>query len=105
MPRNVEIKARIASVEALLPHVCALADGEAQPIVQDDVFFRVSMGGLKLCEFADGSAELIHYRRPDNAQVRLSDCERAAMPAAQPLRGVLERVALANVDIAADTGA
>lgn len=65
MARNTEIKARIASVEALLPTALALADGPPESIAQDDTFFRVPQGRLKLREFADGTAQLIHYHRPD----------------------------------------
>ena len=68
MPRNIEIKARIASVEALLAAARALADGEAEAIEQDDTFFAVAMGRLKLRQFADGSAELIHYHRADGPE-------------------------------------
>ena len=67
MPANVEIKARIPSVEALLPRAQALADGEepAQLIHQDDTFFTVPHGRLKLRVFPDGKGELIFYRRLD----------------------------------------
>ncbi|HVQ05811.1 MAG TPA: adenylate cyclase, partial [Burkholderiaceae bacterium] len=63
MARNIEIKARIASIDAVMPRARALASGEAQLIAQDDTFFAVPHGRLKLREFADGSAELIHYHR------------------------------------------
>ena len=72
MPRNIEIKARIDSVEALLPTALTLADGPAELIVQDDTFFAVPIGRLKLREFADGSAELIHYHRPDTQAAKAS---------------------------------
>lgn len=90
MARNVEVKARIPSVEALLPAACALADGEPELITQDDTFFRVPMGRLKLREFADGSAELIHYQRPDTPAAKLSDYRRLAVQPA-PMRELLER--------------
>ena len=57
MPANVEIKARIPSVAALLPVATALGDDEhAQLIHQDDTFFSVPHGRLKLRVFGDGSA-------------------------------------------------
>lgn len=40
MARNVEIKARIASVEAIEPRAAALADGGPVQILQDDTVFR-----------------------------------------------------------------
>ncbi len=73
MPRNIEIKARIHSVEALLPRAQALADGTAQRIEQDDTFFNCAQGRLKLRDFGDGSGELIHYHRADTAGPKLSD--------------------------------
>lgn len=73
--RNVEIKARIESVQAVLPRALALADGPARTIQQDDTFFAVpeGRGRLKLREFANGSAELIHYQRSDSAEAKASD--------------------------------
>jgi adenylate cyclase class IV len=89
--RNVEIKARIASVDALLPRARALADGEPDPIAQDDTFFRVPHGRLKLREFADGSAELIHYHRPDTPQAKLSDYRRLPLTEPAATRELLTR--------------
>jgi predicted adenylyl cyclase CyaB len=65
MPRNVEIKARVASIDALAGRATAIADHGPTEIAQDDTFFRCETGRLKLREFADGQGELIYYRRPD----------------------------------------
>ncbi len=65
MPRNVEIKARIESVEALAARAAAIAETGPTIIEQDDSFFRCDTGRLKLRQFADGQGELIYYRRPD----------------------------------------
>lgn len=91
MARNIEIKARIASVEALLPRAMAVAGGDPVTIEQDDTFFAVPHGRLKLRQFADGSAELIHYHRADTGQARASDYVR--VPVAEPaaLREALVR--------------
>jgi len=91
MPRNIEIKARIASVEALLPRALALSDGPAVPIAQDDTFFPVPQGRLKLRQFADGSAELIQYERPDAAAAKASDYVRVAVAEPAALRVALAR--------------
>lgn len=91
MPRNIEIKARIASVEALRPRAEALAGAPAQLIVQDDCFFEVPHGRLKLREFADGSAELIHYHRPDGLEAKASDYVRVPVPEPAALREALAR--------------
>lgn len=91
MPRNIEIKARLDSVAALLPGAQALAGGEPESIHQDDTFFRVPHGRLKLREFADGSAELIHYHRPDSADAKASDYVRVPVPDPAALREALAR--------------
>ena len=91
MPRNIEIKARIDRVEAVLPQARALAGSEPELILQDDTFFKVPHGRLKLREFADGSAELIHYHRPDHGDTRASDYVRVAVPDPAALREALAR--------------
>ncbi len=91
MARNVEIKARIASVEALLPLAQACADGPPEPIAQDDTFFHCATGRLKLRAFADGRGELIAYQRPDASGPKTSDY--AITPVVDPdaLRATLAR--------------
>jgi predicted adenylyl cyclase CyaB len=89
--RNVEIKARIDSVDALLPRARALAGGAVQALTQDDTFFVVPRGRLKLRDFGDGVAELIHYERPDVAGTRLSDYRRVELGDAAAMRELLQR--------------
>ena len=92
MPANVEIKARISSVEALLPVARALGDDEhPQLIHQDDTFFAVAHGRLKLRVFGDGSGELIHYHRSDARGPKLSDYVLAPAPEPDSLREALTR--------------
>ncbi len=91
MPRNIEVKARISSVEVVLPRARTLAGSDAQVIPQDDTFFLVPHGRLKLREFADGSAELIHYHRADTAQAKASDYVRVPVPDAAAMREALQR--------------
>jgi predicted adenylyl cyclase CyaB len=67
MPRNIEIKARIDSVDTLLPLAHALAGPVVRELLQDDTFFHCPNGRLKLRAFGDGSGELIFYRRADSA--------------------------------------
>jgi adenylate cyclase class IV len=91
MPRNIEIKARIDSVGALLPQARALAGGEPVLIEQDDVFYSVAHGRLKLRRFTDGSAELIHYRREDSTDAKASDYVRVPVADAEALHDALAR--------------
>ncbi len=65
MARNVEIKARVASLDAIEPLAAALSGQEPVSIAQDDTFFACANGRLKLRVFADGTGELIFYRRSD----------------------------------------
>ncbi len=67
MARNIEIKARIESVESIVPKAAALADKGPIEIVQDDTFFTCKNGRLKLRAFSSTEGELIFYRRPDQA--------------------------------------
>lgn len=82
MPRNVEIKARIDSIAAVEPRVAALATAGPTLIHQDDSFFVCAQGRLKLRRFADGTAELIAYQRPDRAGPKTSTYVRT--PVADP---------------------
>jgi adenylate cyclase len=91
MARNVEVKARIDSVEALLPRVRLLADGEPTLIAQDDTFFACARGRLKLRDFGDGRGELIAYARADAAGPKLSDYVRAPTTDPAALRDALTR--------------
>ena len=65
MARNIEIKARIASVAALNDRAAALADSGPVEILQDDTFFNCPSGRLKLRTFSNNTGELIFYRRSD----------------------------------------
>ena len=65
MPRNVEVKARIESVNALKPAAERIADDGPVEIAQDDTFFQCRSGRLKLRTISSDSGELIYYRRAD----------------------------------------
>ena len=91
MPRNIELKARIDSVEAVMPVAQALADGPPQAIEQDDSFFVCAQGRLKLRDFGDGTGELIHYERADTAGPKLSDYVRVPTSEPAALREALAR--------------
>ena len=92
MARNIEIKARVDSIDALLPRAQALAGGAAPLLIeQDDTFFVVPQGRLKLRQFADGTAELIHYHRADTADSKASDYVRVPAPDPAALREALTR--------------
>lgn len=66
MARNIEIKARVASLAAVESLAAALSGKEPVAIAQDDTFFACPDGRLKLRAFNDGTGELIFYRRADD---------------------------------------
>ncbi len=91
MARNIEIKARIASVAALAPLAARLAGSAATRIDQDDTFFRCPNGRLKLRDPSAGGAELIFYRRADESGPKESFYLRAPVPDPAAMRALLEQ--------------
>jgi predicted adenylyl cyclase CyaB len=91
MARNVEIKARVSDAIGLEERLTRLKVDFKQELHQVDTFFCVPHGRLKLREFGDGTAELIHYHRADRSEAKLSDYERVAVTDAQRTRSLLTR--------------
>lgn len=89
MARNIEIKARIPSIDALEAAVAALADDGPTLIAQDDTFFPCPSGRLKLRELATTEGQLIFYQRPDAAGPKASHYDIAPTDAPAALRKVL----------------
>ena len=87
--RNVELKARIAALEAARAVAQRVATETQTTQEQVDTYFVCSQGRLKLREIRGQSAELIGYVRPDQHGPRTSryTIVRIADPAA--LRGCL----------------
>lgn len=86
MPRNIEIKAHVESVEALALKAAAFATEGPIAIAQDDTFFRCESGRLKLRAFSDGTGELIFYRRTDQPGPKESFYLRSPTTAPDTLR-------------------
>jgi adenylate cyclase class IV len=96
MARNIEIKARLdEGIAAVLPRALALPGAQGPTLIeQDDSFYAVAHGRLKLRRFADGTAELIHYERGDTESAKASDYVRCPLldaSAADALHQALER--------------
>ncbi|KAI6182966.1 CYTH domain-containing protein [Aphelenchoides bicaudatus] len=93
MPRNVEIKAKIESLQTLLDTASKLCSGaSAQIIKQHDTFFTSKVGRLKLREFpGDGKkkTELIYYNRPDSTGPKISDYVKVELDEAKSMRNLL----------------
>lgn len=90
MATNVEIKARVANPVRLEQRVRELSDTPVELVVQEDAFFLVSRGRLKLRVYAPDRGELIFYERADMAGPKTSNYLICSTPNPAALRTVLE---------------
>ncbi len=65
MPTNIEIKARVNDFDELRQRAEAVSDTPVQVIPQEDTFFHIPKGRLKLRLLKPDSAQLVYYERPD----------------------------------------
>ena len=86
MPRNIEIKARLADIDITTQRAAAFATEGPTAIAQDDTFFRCDNGRLKLRAFSATEGELIFYRRSDQAGPKESFYVRSATSQVASLR-------------------
>jgi predicted adenylyl cyclase CyaB len=91
MARNIEIKARVPDPAALRRRAAALTDTPAEMIPQEDTFFHVPQGRLKLRVITPDHGQLIYYQRPDTAGPKQSDYHIAVTAEPQTLKNVLAR--------------
>lgn len=91
MARNVEIKARVASLQAVEARARTVADQGPFELRQDDTFFACPAGRLKLRELAPDEGQLIYYERADVAGPKLSSYFIAPTHDPAALRGTLGR--------------
>jgi len=66
MAMNVEIKARVKDVDPLRDRIEAISDTPCEEIHQEDTFFPVPKGRLKLRILSPERGELIYYDREDS---------------------------------------
>jgi predicted adenylyl cyclase CyaB len=92
MPKNVEIKARLASPEQARKTALRLSGNDPEVIDQHDVFFASSQGRLKLRMFPDGTGEFIEYHRADTADAKTSSYRLVKTSEAQALREILKNM-------------
>lgn len=101
MPRNIEIKARVGSLAEIEARAASLAQHDPLLIQQEDIFFDVSQGRLKLRKFDAAHGELIYYEREDTLEPKESfylrsgtaepDALTKTLEAALGLRGVVRK--------------
>lgn len=89
MARNVEIKAHARAFARQSELAEGLATRPPELLEQVDTFYAVPRGRLKLRESAEGSAELIQYRRVDSREPSTSDYVRVPVPDAVSLKAAL----------------
>ncbi len=102
MPANIEIKAHVHDFVAFQSRAAALSDGSVEVIPQEDTFFQVPTGRLKLRLLSPERGQLVYYHRPDREGPKRSDyilsatsepdTLKAALGAALGVRGVVRKV-------------
>ena len=90
MATNIEIKARAGNPALLRERAERLSRGPAELLLQEDCFFRVPRGRLKLRVQGSGRGELIYYEREDLAGPKSSHYLLFPTPEPAALRAVLE---------------
>ena len=65
MPTNIEMKAHVHDLDDLRSRAESLSDSPVQIIPQEDTFFHVPKGRLKLRQLRPDLAQLVYYERPD----------------------------------------
>jgi predicted adenylyl cyclase CyaB len=89
MPRNIEIKARVRDRRRLEQLAAGLSDAPAEVIRQEDTFYNVPHGRLKLRVFSAERGELIFYERPDTSGPKVSDYSIVPTDSPQALHALL----------------
>lgn len=90
MPVNIEIKARARDFEEIRSRAEKLSDTPVKVIPQEDIFFNVAKGRLKLRILAPDQSQLIYYIRPDREGPKRSDYHISYSSDPQNLKRVLE---------------
>jgi len=101
MPANIEIKARVSDPVRLQARAAALSDVPVQVIPQEDTFFNVPRGRLKLRQVSPEEGQLVYYERPDREGPKRSnyllapttepESLKRALTAALGVRGVVRK--------------
>jgi predicted adenylyl cyclase CyaB len=73
MPTNIEIKARVGDIELLRAIVERISDTPCAVLEQEDTFFNVPQGRLKLRLLGSGQGQLVYYERRDESGPKRSD--------------------------------
>lgn len=71
--RNVEIKAKVTDYDKICKVAEELSGGPPTITNQDDTFYKVNEGRLKMRNYPDSSATLVRYDRADEVGPTLSN--------------------------------
>jgi predicted adenylyl cyclase CyaB len=89
MPQNIEIKARLAGKQSFDDLVRKLAELPQEALSQEDTFFGIPQGRLKLRVINQIHAELIYYQREDVSGPKLSHYQIAKISGPEAMKQVL----------------
>jgi adenylate cyclase class IV len=92
MPTNIEIKAAVTDWPRVRRRARELSGGDPQLIEQEDTFFRVPAGRLKLRKFSPTHGELIYYQRVHEGELAQSTYQIVAAPDPDGLTALLSKV-------------
>lgn len=92
MARNIEIKARVANVDALRHRIAGLDTKDHHTLQQCDTFYEVPAGRLKLREIEAAQAQLIFYERDNIKGTRQSNYTVTRVPDAASMHELLGRM-------------
>lgn len=95
MAHNIEIKARATDFKQQCLLAASLSDTKAEILIQEDTFFLPSTthstSRLKLRQFPNSAAQLIHYKRTDTKGPKLSEYHITKSDDGDGLKCVLEK--------------
>jgi len=97
MPTNIEIKAYLRDPERTKLIARQLSGADPKEIRQEDTFFQIPEGRLKLRQFSEDAGELIFYRRDDIAGTKRSDYAIVSTDKPKALLAVLAQALEAKV--------
>ncbi len=89
MAENIEIKAKAGDFNRQKMIAETLCMHPGKQIWQEDIFFKISKGRLKLRIFDSGSGELIYYMRADSIGPKVSKYEISVTNEPDSLKNIL----------------
>lgn len=87
--RNLELKARLASLDVARGLAEQVATERLPPQHQVDTYFPCARGRLKLREIDGRQAQLVWYERPDGLNFKASDYVLAPVDSPEPVKAAL----------------